>query len=227
MSERKKVKLAERTADRLYELIMDERQFAPGSKLPNENELSEALHVSRTTLREAISFLVAQQVLEIRRGKGTFVVENLPDSVMDLPALSSLRSQVRARDLFEMRLIFEPATVALACQRGTDEELRQIRQKAERMERIAREGGDWPLADQEFHFAIIKASHNEYMRRLYPIINSAVNEILQVSDNRENMQEIAIADNYMILDFLMQRDEAGARHAMSIHIRHLLNTLKG
>ena len=80
MSERKKVKLSERTADRLYELIMDERQFAPGSKLPNENELSEALHVSRTTLREAISFLVAQQVLEIRRGKGTFVVENLPDS---------------------------------------------------------------------------------------------------------------------------------------------------
>ena len=34
-------------------------------------------------------------------------------------------------------------------------------------------------------------------------------------------------DEHMILDFLMQRDEAGARHAMSIHIRHLLNTLKG
>ena len=32
------------------------------------------------------------------------------------------------------------------------------------MERIAAEGGDWPLADQEFHWAIIKASHNEYMR---------------------------------------------------------------
>ena len=108
-----------------------------------------------------------------------------------------------------------------------EEELAQIRQKAERMERIAKAGGDWPLADQEFHMAIIKASHNEYMRRLYPIINGAVNEILQVSVNRAHMQSIAIADNYMILDFLMQRDEAGARHAMSIHIRHLLNTLKG
>lgn len=117
--------------------------------------------------------------------------------------------------------------MALACQRATDEELAQIRQKAERMERIAKAGGDWPLADQEFHMAIIKASHNEYMRRLYPIINGAVNEILQVSVNRAHMQSIAIADNYMILDFLMQRDEAGARHAMSIHIRHLLNTLKG
>ena len=92
---------------------------------------------------------------------------------------------------------------------------------------MAAEGGDWPLADQEFHMAIIKASHNEYMRRLYPIINGAVNEILQVSVNRAHMQSIAIADNYMILDFLMQRDEAGARHAMSIHIRHLLNPLKG
>ena len=212
MGEGRKVKLSERTADRLCELIMDERQFTPGSKLPNENELSEALHVSRTTLREAISFLVAQGVLEIRRGKGTFVTEDLPASAVDLTALSNLRSRVRARDLFEMRLIFEPATVALACQRATDEELAQIRQKAERMERIAKAGGDWPLADQEFHMAIIKA---------------AVNEILQVSVNRAHMQSIAIADNYMILDFLMQRDEAGARHAMSIHIRHLLNTLKG
>ena len=225
MGDGRKVKLSERTADRLYELIMEERQFAPGSKLPNENELSESLHVSRTTLREAISFLVAQGVLEIRRG--TFVVQDLPDSGVDLTALSSLRSRVRARDLFEMRLIFEPATVALACQRGTDEELAQIRQKAERMERIAKARGDWALADQEFHMAIIKASHNEYMRRLYPIINSAVNEIMQVSVNREHMQSIAIADNYTILDFLMQRDEVGARHAMSIHIRHLLNTLKG
>ena len=227
MGDGRKVKLSERTADRLYELIVDERRFAPGSKLPNENELSEALHVSRTTLREAISFLVAQGVLEIRRGKGTFVAEDLPANAVDLTALSGLRSRVRARDLFEMRLIFEPATVALACQRATDEELRQIQQKAARMERIAQENGDWPLADQEFHFALIKASHNEYMRRLYPIINSAVNEILQVSANREEMKSAAIADNRMILDFLMQRDEAGARHAMSIHIRHLLNTLKG
>ena len=93
------------------------------------------------------------------------------------------------------------------------------------MERIAAEGGNWPLADQEFHWAIIKASHNEYMRRLYPIINSAVNEILQISQNRQQMQDIALRDNRMILEFLLRRDEAGARYAMSIHMKHLINTL--
>lgn len=227
MGEGRKTKLSERTADRLYEQIVDERRYSPGSKLPNENELSEELGVSRTTLREAISFLVAQGVLEIRRGKGTFVTADLPDNVLDLSALSSLRSRVRAKDLFEMRLIFEPATVAMACQRATDEELQQIAKKGRRVERVAAEGGDWPLADQEFHMAIIKASHNEYMRRLYPIINSAVNEILQISQNRQQMQDIALSDNRMILDFLLQRDEAGARHAMSIHMRHLIRTMQG
>ena len=94
------------------------------------------------------------------------------------------------------------------------------------MERIAAEGGNWPLADQEFHWAIIKASHNEYMRRLYPIINGAVDEIMQIAKNRQKMQDIALSDNLLILDFLLQRDEAGARHALSIHMKHLINTLR-
>lgn len=225
MMEQKKAKLSERTSDRLYEMIVEEQRYMPGSKLPNENELSGELGVSRTTLREAISFLAAQGVLEIRRGKGTFVAESLPAEGLDLTALAGLRSRVRAKDLFEMRLIFEPATVALACQRAGNEELRLIRRKAERVEEIAAAGGDWPLADQEFHWAIIKASHNEYMRRLYPIINSAVNEILQISQNRQQMQDIALRDNRMILEFLLRRDEAGARYAMSIHMKHLIGTL--
>lgn len=226
MAEIKRAKLSEQTSDRLYEMIVDEQRYAPGSKLPNENDLSGELKVSRTTLREAISFLVAQGVLEIRRGKGTFVAEELPAAGLDLTSLAGLRSRVRAKDLFEMRLIFEPATVALACLRATDDELAQIEKRAQRVERIAAEGGDWPLADQEFHWAIIKASHNEYMRRLYPIINSAVNEILQISQNRQHMQDVALSDNRMILEFLMKRDEDGARHAMSIHMKHLISTLQ-
>lgn len=226
MAERKRAKLSEQTSDRMYEMIVEEARYAPGSKLPNENELSKALEVSRTTLREAISFLVAQGVLEIRRGKGTFVAEELPAAGMDLSSLTGLRARERARDLFEMRLIFEPATVALVCQRASMEELQQIQKKAERMEQIAAAGGDWPLADQEFHWAIIRASHNEYMRRLYPIINNAVNDLMQLAQNRQRMEETAIRDNKLILEFLLRRDEEGARHAMTIHMKHLINALQ-
>ena len=229
MAVKKKTKLSEQTADKLYEMISVEGRYALGSKLPNENELSAQLNVSRTTLREAISFLAAQGVLEIRRGRGTFVCKKHPAGVVDMSALSGLHAMRRASDLFEMRLIFEPATVALACRRGSDEELQQILKKAERMEQVAAEGGDWPQADQEFHWAIIKASHNEYMRRLYPIINNAVSEIMDIvqdSSRRQAIMETALQDNKLILDFLIHRDDDGAQHAMCIHLKHLINTLK-
>ena len=106
------------------------------------------------------------------------------------------------------------------------EEVEQICRKAARVEEISHQGGDWAAADQEMHLAIVKASHNEYIRRLYPIINSAVNEILQISQNRQHMQDVALSDNRMILEFLMKRDEDGARHAMSIHMKHLISTLQ-
>lgn len=223
----KKIKLSEQTARSLYELIQDDPAYGPGTKLPNELELSNILDVSRTTLREAISFLVAQGVLEIRRGKGTFVREDLSSDSVDFDQISAADSRVRAMDLFEMRLIFEPYTVAFACERATDEELAMIARKAENVEKTAAEGGDWPLADQEFHWSIIKASHNEYMKRLYPIINRAVNEIMQIGENREVMQATALGDNRLILEFLMKRDATGARDAMRIHMKHLINMLQG
>ena len=65
--------LTQRTADRLYSQITAEGRLGPGDKLPNEVELSRQLGVSRATLREAIRTLTAQGVLEVRRGKGTFV----------------------------------------------------------------------------------------------------------------------------------------------------------
>lgn len=225
MSDVRKARLSEKTAERLYELIVDDRKYESGAKLPNENELAELLDVSRTTLREAVSYLVAEGVLEIHRGKGTFVADHLPESRMDMTAIRSRHSSIRAKDLFEMRLIFEPATVALACERASDEELELLRKKAERVEELAKSGGDWPAADQAFHLELIQASHNEYMRRLYPIINGAVSEILQISRNRRHMQEIAVSDNRLVVDFLMKRDASGARSAMSIHLKHLINSL--
>lgn len=44
-----------------------------GDQMPNEMELSEELGISRATLREAIKILISQNVLEVRRGIGTFV----------------------------------------------------------------------------------------------------------------------------------------------------------
>ena len=61
--------LSEQVADQILDMVTIEKRFKPGDKLPNENDFSQELGVSRTTLREAVRFLVAHNVLEIKRGR--------------------------------------------------------------------------------------------------------------------------------------------------------------
>src|SRR6201993_5656080 len=50
-----------------------DRSLSPGTRLPSEDSLVEEYAVSRTTIRAAIQSLVQRGLVEIRRGKGTFV----------------------------------------------------------------------------------------------------------------------------------------------------------
>ena len=116
--------LSQSIADTLLSMITIEKRFSAGDKLPNENELSAELNISRTTLREAIRILVAYNVLEIQRGKGTFVTQAAFEQQSNLGQLSNIK--VNAKDLYEMRLIFEPEAAYLAAIRGTDAEIKRI-----------------------------------------------------------------------------------------------------
>ena len=59
--------LSQSIADTILSMITIEKRFAAGDKLPNENELSAELNVSRTTLREAIRILVACRSFNVLR----------------------------------------------------------------------------------------------------------------------------------------------------------------
>jgi GntR family transcriptional regulator len=58
--------LAARIADGTYPV---------GSRFPKEEDLIESYSVSRTTIRQAIQNLIRRGLVEIRRGKGTFVLQ--------------------------------------------------------------------------------------------------------------------------------------------------------
>lgn len=217
--------LTERTAETLYDMIVVQNKFAPGEKLPNEIELASLLGVSRATLREAVRSLIAQGVLYVRRGRGTFISKELP-KLGDFSIDSAEFMRVRLSDLYEIRLMFEPQCVMLACARAEDSELKVIEEQAKKINRLLRSGGNWPDADQEFHEMIGAASHNEFITRLFPIINSAVHEVMLISTNQKLLKDIVRSDNALIVEFMLKRDGDGASHAMSIHIRHMINALR-
>jgi GntR family transcriptional regulator len=66
----------------------------PGSQLPPEDSLIERFDVSRTTVRKAIQNLAARGLIEIRRGKGTFVA--MPRITQELTELSGFVEDMQA-----------------------------------------------------------------------------------------------------------------------------------
>ncbi len=97
---------------------MADGTLPPGSQLPNEDELIERYAVSRTTIRQTIQNLMRRGLVEIRRGKGTFVLQ--PKITQELTALSgfvedmqSLGRQASARVIDEQIV---PASESVARQ---------------------------------------------------------------------------------------------------------------
>ena len=220
----KKPNLSQQTARRLYSLIAAEKEFAPGEKLPNELDLSQRLGVSRATLREAIQSLTSQGVLEVRRGRGTFVsqrVEEIDD--FGFSALEQVRGQLR--DLFELRSIFEPQAAALACRRATQDELTDILRRGREVEACIQSGTDRTQADRAFHAAIVRAAHNEFMVRLLPVIDQAVETAVASGARREELAQATLRDHAQLMEFFEKRDAEGARHAMAIHMRHAMDEM--
>lgn len=56
-----------------FRLQIQTGELRPGDQMIPETVLSEALKVSRTTIRQAMNYLVSEGLLTRRRGKGTFI----------------------------------------------------------------------------------------------------------------------------------------------------------
>lgn len=215
--------LSQSVADNILSMITIEKRFSVGDKLPNELDLSEELNVSRTTLREAIRILVALDILEIQRGKGTYVKENAFKKQQDLEQLSNIK--VNAKDLYEMRLIFEPEAAYYAALRATDSEIKRILEFGKKVEKEISNHGDRTDDEHAFHKAIAQATHNEFMNKLMPILYQAISKGVYLSLQSDKAIEDTINDHRMIMEFLEQRNAEGAKNAMKIHIMHAMKEL--
>lgn len=217
----KSAMLADSTAQRIMKMIEEENRFSPEDKLPNENDLAQELGVSRSTLREAVKILTTNAVLEIRRGKGTFVTSNIVINSEDLSDIAS-----GLDDLFEMRLMFEPDCAYLAAQRATDEEIETICYYGEQVEKKILSGEDRTVEEQKFHESIANATHNSFVKQFMPIIFNAIKKGVVVLMKNHDVSQDNLNDDRLIMEFIKKRNPEGARTAMRLHIIHALEGLK-
>ena len=209
-------------ANRISDRILLEKHYAANEKLPSEHELAEELGVSRTSIREAVRALVARGLLRVERGRGTFVTAH-PPGPEDPFGMSLLEDKKKlAISWFEMRLMLEPNVVRLACERATDGEVREILQCERESAALIRQKKDFIQADQKFHAAIYKASHNDVIERMLPAMKNAIEDTLRVSlysGWQDRSRENALTNHALIARFIEQRDGDGGAMAMYYHLK--------
>ena len=145
--------------ERIRDAIVDGR-FGLGEAL-SELKLAAALNVSRTPVRDALTALQLQGLIDVRPQSGSFVFMPAEEDVAELA---------------EFRRVLEVTALRLCFARRRDEALREMRREADAMER-ARDADDRlgvARADTAFHQAIAENSANEYLIAAYRLVSGRV-----------------------------------------------------
>ena len=211
----KQTTLPERTAEQISRLIV-EQHLTSADKLPSEFELAELLHVGRGTIREGVKLLVARNVLEIRRGKGTYIASN-PGEISDPLGFAYYPAQLRlALDLAEIRSQMEPWVARMAAEHASEEDLERLRASCAVVEGDILRERNHSESDVRFHVDIAKCTHNLVVPKLIPIITYAVTLFVSLTESR--LRAETMTGHREILEAICGRDALGAEKAMARHI---------
>lgn len=207
--------LTDKVADDIVRTIIG-RELKPGDKLPNEFELASKLGVGRSTVREAIKILVSRNVVEIRRGAGTFVSAHSGVSEDPL-GLQFLDDCIRvATDLLQLRFLIEPRLASLAAGNSTPEQIAELMQLCDACEKKLLAGDDFAKENTSFHAAIARASGNIVVPNL-AVILCGPPSMMPGTPSKDMRHELA-RTHREILSAIAARDGMAAYDAMLLHL---------
>ncbi len=212
------------TAQKIKMMII-RRGMKPGDRLPTENELSGLFGVSRSTLREAMKFLRAENVVVIRQGSGTFVSAGMGISEDPL-GLHFTNQKNLIQNLFEARMLIEPQIAGLAALRAAPREVRNLERLVAEMDQIQVNSTATAEMDVQFHKAVAECTHNDVLARIVPIINESIRRShCETQDNLESFKR-AKRSHSGICKAIAAGDFLEARFLAERHVWETLNDTK-
>lgn len=157
--------------DQVIQCIIDsiiKGQYRAGDKLPTEYELMEELQVSRNSLREAMKILSAMGILEIKRGDGTYICNQLKPSMFDHAIYSLLYDMSSDKEMIELRYVMDEMILRFAIQNADETDIVKLKANIKEFEKAHanKEYGKAEKLDYEFHMLLIKSCKNKFFIHL-------------------------------------------------------------
>ncbi|MFH8729969.1 MULTISPECIES: FadR/GntR family transcriptional regulator [unclassified Streptomyces] len=208
---------------RLYEQVLDrlrayvaEGGLRAGDRLPPERDLAARLGVSRASVKQAITVLEVQGLVEARHGGGTYLMR---DSLDAEPVERMVERRRRLPDVLEAREALETKLAELAAERRTDEDLAALHAALDRMVADIEEGGHGVEGDRLFHAAVTAAAHSALLAEFMRSIADQVTESRTESLRQPRRPARSLAQHRAILDAIETGRPAQAAAAMRRHVR--------
>lgn len=205
--------------------------WAPGERLPTEQELADTYDVARATAREALKLLSATGLVQSTRGGqgGTFVTapdaEEVANQLGDAIRLWFRVGNVTVHHVDEAREALELIAVRLAALRRTPEDIDAIRRAVDAARDLEMDIDDWLDWDLAFHTAISRATKNPILELAMmsvhlsrPVTNTVFVELLG--------REQVLRQHLEILEAIEASDAEHAQAALKAHV-HYLDEVRG
>ena len=208
--------------------------LAAGDRVPSEAELGRTYEVSRTVVREAVSQLRAEGLVETFQGRGSFIAAAGPmagrgdDAESFTLDLSASRS---ARDVMELRLGLETQAAVLAAQRHRAIDLTGIDRALADFEHAVATRNSTIAADFAIHRAVAVASGNSLIVEIISALGSQSVLLQRASLDEETdvmsleHGELLRHEHRQIRDAIARGDSEGARAAMFTHLARSIAAL--
>jgi GntR family transcriptional repressor for pyruvate dehydrogenase complex len=197
--------------------LIEGGHFPPGSRLPPERALAAQLGVGRPSLREAIKALNVLEVLESRRGAGTFVRSRQP--IVSRPDFSDRDStELGVLDLLEVRKIIEPRAAWLAATRASEHHLVEIEAARQKLDVQSTDWRSVAALDYELHSAIIRGAQNPVLDMIDRFLRLHI--LRKQSAKPQFMPDLARLrqDHKAIVEAILKRQADAAEKAMIDHL---------
>ena len=104
--------------------LLTRKEYQPGDQLPTEQELTELLNVSRSTLREGLHLLEEERLIRTKHGAGRFLVSRPKDYKFDVTRLQSVTEMLADYGIGAITRVLqvseEPSDAYIAWQLGLE-----------------------------------------------------------------------------------------------------------
>lgn len=204
----------ENTNDTIYERIYAailEHRLPPGTKLVEER-LAEIFDVSRARVREVLTRMAHEQIVDLYPQRGAFVAK---------PSIE------QAHDVFEARRLIEPAVLRRLIDNLTPERVARLRQQQE-LEVDARRRDDKRAIVRlsgDFHMLLADLAGNSALARSMRELSSLTCLIIFLYD-APTATTCRADEHSQIIDAIAHRDAPRAEKLMLDHLAHIEGSLK-